>query len=417
MKFVRRVCLATFAFACVPFAAACEFGDASGNTVAPDAAVGATGVTDAGALGSADADASASKPSDASPMNDARGDANASSNVDPTDALVTSFVFVGCNRVQKSDWDSVANPSSANLAQLDQTFTDVAALPNRPRFFFFTGDMVLGMKSGTSDLSTQLSAWASEWKSGPLASSVALVPMPGNHEMLYKDKTSGLELANEGAGAFFSQWLEMSGFATHAGNGPTSAAPNSDALEDDQSKLSYSFDDGSVHYVVLNTDTWTTTMDSTTQANAIGWIALSWLGADLKAAQANAAISSIFVFGHKPIVAPTGVTDSSEAINPTLVSALETLIDGTPKVKAYFTAHAHLWDARKIPGARGVMQVIAGNGGSALDLGGNFYGFTEARVYASGKLGVVSWQRPVPNPYMSTQTTKAAPAAELVLQY
>jgi hypothetical protein len=115
-------------------------------------------------------------------------------------------------------------------------------------------------------------------------------------------------------------------------------------------------------------------------------------------------------------MSPAGDTDSSEAIHPTLVTALETLLDGTPKVKGYFTAHAHLWDSRKLPGARGVMQIVAGNGGSSLDPGGTFYGFTEARVYASGKVGIVSWQRPVPNPYDSARAVKALPAAELVFQ-
>ena len=146
---------------------------------------------------------------------------------------------------------------------------------------------------------------------------------------------------------------------------------------------------------------------------------LEWLKADLAAAQANAGVSSIFVLGHKPIVAPAGGTGADAAINPALVAGLEALLDGTAKVKGYFCAHAHQWDARKLPGARGVYQIVAGNGGSPLEAGWSvaspYYGFTEARVYSSGRVGVVSHQRPVPTPDYATSTMAATPVAELTI--
>lgn len=338
---------------------------------------------------------------------------------DAGDTLAMSFVFVGCNRLQKADWDSVANPSSANVPELKQTFADIAKLSQVPRFFFFTGDLVLALKNDTTTLPGQLFAWAQLYKSDPLATKTDLVPMTGNHEMLYKDKNLGVELSNGPADNQWTSWLTSRGFDKHAGNGPTSAPPNNDALQDDQSKLSYSFDDGSVHFVVLNTDTWTSTPDKTTGSTQIGCIALDWIMNDLQAAQANAKVSSIFLFGHKPIVSPLGLTDSDSAINPALVTKLEALIDGTPKVKGYFCAHAHQWDSRRLPGSRGVYQIVAGNGGSQLESGWNvttpYYGFTEARLYASGKVGVVSHQRPAPNPYTSTMVSPAVAQPELVI--
>jgi hypothetical protein len=85
----------------------------------------------------------------------------------------------------------------------------------------------------------------------------------------------------------------------------------------------------------------------------------------------------------------------------TFTSALESLLDQTTKVRGYFCAHAHLWDATRLPGPRGVYQVVAGNGGSPVESSwaAPFYGFTEVRIYSTGKVGVVSHERPVPSPY------------------
>lgn len=330
------------------------------------------------------------------------------------DPVIASFVFVGCNRLQKADWTSLQNASSANEAQLKQTFADVLALAHRPSFFFFTGDLVLALQQSTTNLSSQLDGWATLWKAQPISSMVPLVPLVGNHEMLFK--SNGVEYSNGPADAVWTRWLATNAFDTHAGNGPTNAPPNSDALQDDQSKLSYSFDDTGTHFVVLNTDTWTTTADGTTGSTQIGWIALRWLTADLAAAQSNANVQRIFVLGHKPIVNPTGDTTSAGQINPALASGFASILDGTPKVKGYLCAHAHEWDARKLPGTRGVYQVVAGNGGSQLETSWStpFYGFTQARVYQSGRVSVVSYQRAVPSPYYGN-TTAAVPAAELTI--
>ena len=333
------------------------------------------------------------------------------------DDVALSFVFIGCNRISKGDWDPAANPSAANVPQLQQTLTDIAAMPRAPSFVFFTGDLVLGLNKDSTLLAGQLDAWGQLYKAHPVSSKVELVPMTGNHEMLYKDKKSGLELSNPDADPIWTQWLAASGFGGKAGNGPTNAPPNADALQDDQSKLSYSFDVKGVHFVVLNTDTWTTTGSAT--ATELGWIALHWLTADLAAAQASSQVTSIFVLGHKPVVNPSGSTLADDAINPALTAGVQAALDGTPKVKGYLAAHSHEWDARKLSGSRGVYQVIAGNGGSALEADWTvpvpYYGFSEARIYTSGRVGVVSHQRPVPTPYDSPTVVPATPAPELTI--
>ena len=394
-------------------AIACSSSDSAPTQTDPTA--DASPAADGSSLGDA------STVSDSGGADGARSDAP-SADAGGSETLSTSFVYVGCNRISKGDWIAQQNPSSANVPQLKQTFADVAAMPDKPKHFFFAGDLVLGLVADSTVLRAQLDGWAAVFKGDPVSSMVDLVPLVGNHEMLVKTTIGGakVELSNTGADGVWTQWTATNQFDAHAGNGPTNAAPNADALQDDESRLSYSFDAGDVHYVVLNTDTWTTAADTATGSTQIGWVALQWLTRDLRAAQGDARTKSIFVFGHKPLVAPPGVSGSDSIIAASLVQPMETLLDATPKVKGYLCAHAHQWDAQKLPGQRGVWQVIAGNGGSTLETlwaptGGTFYGFTEVRVYSTGRVGVVSHQRPVPSPYYATTTAAATAAAEMTI--
>lgn len=58
---------------------------------------------------------------------------------------VASFAYVGCNRVGFGVQNPA--PSTANATQLKQTLADIRPLPVRPKYFFFVGDMVLGMQA------------------------------------------------------------------------------------------------------------------------------------------------------------------------------------------------------------------------------------------------------------------------------
>ena len=335
---------------------------------------------------------------------------------DPGDPVVSSFVFVGCNRLQKADLDPTNNPSSANLAELEQTFADIAALPEMPKYFFFTGDLVTALVSGSTTMQAQLDGWAEVWAASPLAGKIDLVPIVGNHEMLFKNN-KGDEVSNPAADAVWIAWLAANHFDTHAGNGPTNNGPNEDALQDDQRLLTYSFDDGGAHYIALDTDSWTTTPASALNSTKVGWVPVHWLAADLAAAQANPATTGIYILGHKPLVAPAGADDGS--LNDGLVVPIEQLVDSTPKVKGWFDSHVHLWQATQLPGNRGVWQIIAGNGGSQLEASWTepapYFGFTVVKTYASGKVGVVSYKRLAPLPYNAQNPLPAVASPEITI--
>jgi Calcineurin-like phosphoesterase len=338
----------------------------------------------------------------------------------PPDSVRYSFVYFGCNRIQASDWKGMeaTDPSSANVPQLNQSLIDIASLNPLPAYFFFVGDLVVNLApdNGTT-LKQQLDGWMPIYNASPLAARTTLIALPGNHEML--QKVSGNEVPNPATPPVWLAWLTANHLDGFAGNGPTPAGTNSDQLVDDQSKLTYSFDRDGTHFVLLNTDT-------TNKPNQTGWIAYNWIANDLQQAQANPNTAAIFVLGHKPIVSPKAAAGADDTILNTsqypLATALQQLLSGTPKVKAYLCAHAHLWDARQLGGAGSAWQVIAGNGGSQVESqwlpsGGPFYGFTLVKLYTSGQVSVTSYQRPVPNPYFSAdpRPSPASPQPEMFL--
>ena len=332
-----------------------------------------------------------------------------------------SFIVLGCNRLQHSDWDKSTNPSSANVPQLRQTFADITRLNPIPPFVFFTGDLVLNLAQDDGEtLRGQLNAWAQLYRgdTSGIAQQTTLVPLTGNHGLLQEiksDESKGakLEVLNPAAFPVWLAWLSSNGFDQFAGNGPTNAAPNLDLLSGDESRLTYSFDVGGVHFIVLNTDSLTTNLN-------IGWIAYNWIEEDIFKAQKNKDIKSIFVLGHKPIIAPKEAVEPGNAIINPLSFQLASLLNRSSKVKAYLCAHAHLWEARQLGDSNAAWQVIAGNGGSQLEKswnppGGPYYGFTLVRLYQNGKVGVVSYGRPVPDPYFADSAQPALAQPEIIL--
>jgi hypothetical protein len=177
--------------------------------------------------------------------------------------------------------------------------------------------------------------------------------------------------------------------------------------------MTYSLDIGDTHFVVLNTDTVTTNLN-------IGWIAYHWIEQDIQRAENNREIRSIFVLGHKPSVGPIQSVEPGNAIINPLNFRLASLLNRSGKVRAYLCAHAHLWEARQLGDSHAVWQVIAGNGGSQLasgwnPAGGQFYGFSLVKVYKDGKVGVISYRRPVPPVYFEGPTQPAQPQPEVFL--
>lgn len=303
-----------------------------------------------------------------------------------------SFVTVGCNRVD--DVDSTANkPSTANVYQLNRMFTEVSQLSPLPQYLFFTGDLVIGYAKDTIRLANQLKAWVALYKAHPLSkTSVKLVVIPGNHET--QDKAAG-KLSFVAAERTFVR--EMSAFIL-GNNGPTvtGLVAGSDSLTTDQSRLSYSFNYKTDHFVMLNTD-------------PVGrdWkVPTNWINTDITAAKANGARHT-FVFGHKPAYASTlKPTDGLVYKNPALRDVFWNTLEMN-NCEAMFAAHNHLWEKQQ-PHANKTWQIIAGNGGSNLEsstaAANRYFGYTLVNVFTNGEVVVESYGRDLDAANYITQT-------------
>jgi Calcineurin-like phosphoesterase len=298
-----------------------------------------------------------------------------------------SFVFMGCNRILKGDI-SPDNPSTANLAQLERSFTEIAALRPRPEFVVFTGDLVVGLTTDLNVLRSQLASWIDVYRNSDLGrdKKIRLIALPGNHESLFGVK--GSQQSNPGAEAV---WLSLMQPYIAGNNGPPAGGP--DNLQTDQSQLTYSFDFRDSHFVILNTDPF----------GAVATVPLNWLHGDLTAAADDPHVKHTFVLGHKQAFSPAD-SSSEEALdsNPNLRNQFWDELNSAG-VGYYLVAHAHLWNfstpVSPISMLQHTVQIIAGNGGSKEDpiweaAGKDFYyGFTLVQVLKNGKVVMKSYGR------------------------
>lgn len=334
----------------------------------------------------------------------------ASASVD-NDPVMFSFAFVGCNRV---GWDTISmmnSPSTANTAQLLQTFTDIGKLKPVPKYLFLAGDIVLGEKTGIEVLGAQVTAWKALVEKNQLLTKTKLVVFTGNHEMLQSIETpagSGnyIETPNPPAYQFWQNSMKK---YIYGKNGP--AKGGADNLLDDEQGLSYTFKAGDNLFMVLNTDT-------EINLNTAGNIPLNWITAKLGAAQKDPGVKNIFVMGHKPIATPGGSSNiQADQAGPFYALLNQAATDGKgSKVRAYLAAHLHSWaydenlTAQGMPGT--VPQIVAGNAGSPPDTSwqtSGYFGFTVVSVKQSGAVIAQSYGRPIPNPYY-LQTPAPVPA-------
>jgi len=339
------------------------------------------------------------------------------------DPVAFSFVFFGCNRMDKDGVEATQSRSTANVAQLRQSFQDIADSPRLPSYVFLGGDIVKAKKPGTKVLSKQLSAWVelvSDPRQNPLLEKkVRLVAFTGNHELLINqedgDNCKYEQCPNPPA---YSYWQEFMGKKPakfiFGKNGPQPGGK--DGLLDDESKLSYSFRSKDVAFIILNTDT---QIDKDT----IGDVPLHWLKKQLKSAQQDTGIHHIFVMGHKPLQSsessgsdPTG----NRTIRTEQAEAFYTLLndpagDGSPsKVRAYLAAHAHEWSyAPKLTVGNligAVPQIIAGNGGSPPSSSWTgdkaYFGYTLMEITRDGAVTATSYGRPIGDPYYDQKAGK-----------
>lgn len=368
--------------------------------------------------------------------------------------VVFSFVFFGCNRLDgnslKSYEKSVgADASTANINWLDQHFTDVSnaqtldtSLTEPPSYLLFCGDLVKNEENDTAaTLKSQLAAWTPLWTASALYAQdkTYLVPIAGNHEMLISSNSGQEYLASTDCNdAAWLNWISTNTlFPTgdKVNSGPNTGTGNADKLASSlESQMSYSFDVGDLHFIVLNTDAFNSYSSPSQGASAVGWIALNWLTSDIQTAQANTNTSLIFVFGHKPIVPtdPNVPTDSTSIYNysdDNLAAQFQTVMRSNSKVVGYFCAHAHLWQFSSLSSGANPqpVQVIAGNAGSPLEGSwspggslGPYFGWTLVKVLQDGTVQVENFGRTAPsnvwgapasgNPTLINQETAYVPS-------
>ena len=338
--------------------------------------------------------------------------------VDLRDPIESSFVTFGCNRLAQAQV-SPSVPSSANVGQLVKDFAEIATpgkLEPEPRRVFFIGDLVTNLQPGTATLESQLAGWKELYASTPLARSpIDLIATTGNHELLMQvtapdpsqsdEATESLQVPNPPTGEVFSAL--MADFIP-AANGPTQAPPNLDHVERDESRLSFSFRDGSTLFVAVDTDTY----EGGDQPSDTGLVPLVWLQEMISAANADPTIRDVLVLGHRPIDSPD---PQNLPISPVDALPFYQILaapgpGGQPtKVRGYFAAHAHLWNQgvpMTAPAGSTLRQVIVGNGGSTVAAVFNppigYYGYTFVGVTRAGAVVVKSFGRPIPTPYDSS---------------
>ena len=305
-----------------------------------------------------------------------------------------SFVTVGCNRVDYLDTAATSNDaiystgaSTANVYQLKRLFTEISQLSPLPKFLIMTGDIVMGYKTpstpDTTELAKQLTAWKAIYESHPLSTmGITLIVVPGNHET--QDKAAGKK------SFFAAEQIFTRVMAPYilGSNGP--GIGGADGLTTDQSKLTYSFNYGGDHYIMMNTD----------PVGKDNQVPYKWLAGDIQYARANSA-RHIFVFGHKPAysspLTPAGGLDAASTL-PQRDSLWKYLEDNN--CEAMFSAHEHLWDTIH-PHTGKTWQVIAGNGGSRVEPawaattgpGRQYYGYTLVNLYTDRKVNVMGLGR------------------------
>jgi len=316
-----------------------------------------------------------------------------------------TFAFFGCNRVDAKDLDPIKNPSSANQAQLSRTLQEVAAI--HPSMLFAGGDLVNNyVDDDGSALRAQLDGWSREVASFP--KSISLVPLPGNHEL--NKKLGDQRMPSVVTYPRWVSWLEASGFL-YGKNGPTPASDPTDALVLDESRLNFTLDRNGVRFIVLNTDTRTTTTDPTT-GTALGWIPAAWAVKQLESAESDRRIKAVFMVGHRNLIDPS-VGTGDAPIDKRAADVLLAGLQGKSKFRAYVCAHVHSWNVRTIPGTH-ALQIISGDGGSKLekDAAKQEFGWVEIRVAADGTAQYLHHHRPVPKPYNSSAPAPASDVDE-----
>lgn len=358
------------------------------------------------------------------------------------DPVVMSFATVGDSRQDPQTPDPTQIAANGALTGQDahwlqnskawsRTLREIGA--RKPNVLFFNGDMIMGygntgLPSSLSDVPSLVATDLVKehvqyafWRGmvAPLIEAgTYVVPVPGNHETQCKSSattlcidSAGNNLASINGGKNALKVNEDAWRANMAdlifdiprlnANLPAGLAINNpdtvdhasaDGLTTSQSQLSYSFDIGSSHFSVINTDP--VGGDSTAPTG--------WLASDLAAATARGA-QHFFVFGHKPAYTYDYSGNGGKAggldVLPAKRNAFWNVIEQYGA--AYFCGHEHTYNMRQPVKSDGSLstawQVIVGSGGSPFDVKqgtpnqqpyDRFYSYANVRVFQSGKVQI-----------------------------
>lgn len=316
-----------------------------------------------------------------------------------TTPVVLTFSTVGDSRQDPNNYDQASvgatlNGQDATWLQNTKAFSRILRTiqSQKSTMLFFNGDMINGYgwagfgytSNATqsaiagpvapattadivgSDLMKHYREYAF-WRgmvAPVMESGTYIVPVAGNHEVQCKACGKLAQVENENAwranmGDLIidaTRFKATTGLdVSHINTGDNSAY---DSLSTPQQQLSYSFDVGSVHFAVINTDP--VGADNTGPS--------AWLAADFASAQSRGA-KNFFVFGHKPAYTYSYSANST----PTPVGGLDAK---APQRNAlwnvissygatYFCGHEHVFNMSQPTG--GAWQVIVGAGGSPFD--------------------------------------------------
>lgn len=301
------------------------------------------------------------------------------------DSVILSFSFVGCNRIDRHNTDTINNPSTANTYALQRIFDDVNAKENKPDLFFFLGDLVLA-ESTLVNLDTQLKAWKSLYEKDSISkSNIEMIAVPGNHEMLYSEEVSKDDWEEFPLKGSTDVWLQ---YMKEYMPAHREQAPNADGLDN---RLTFAFTRQNVGFVVMNTDTYNPPVKTNPYGLGLeGQVPTDWVIDKINTYKKDSAIEHIFVLGHRPYyVGGMPVTDHGGLpAGPELWPAFQ-----KAKVVAMLSAHVHdyeRWQPINDSLGGGTYQIIAGNGGSVnnrhIPHSPPFFGYSTINVMSDGTI-------------------------------
>jgi hypothetical protein len=300
---------------------------------------------------------------------------------DDGDDVVLSFATVGDSREEAGA--AYLTPQDAIWLQNTRVWSRIMreVRQQEPQLLFFNGDMIMGYAdAGAAKAHEDMNRQCAFWRgmvTQLLECGTYVVPVPGNHEVQQKKPSKKALVANEvlwrdNMGDLIidvPRFTALVGLAPGnfdlANNPAAPATAAADHVTTDQKQLSYSFDVGTTHFAVVNTD-------------PVGWDTHApgaWLRADFQAAKAAGA-RRFFVFGHKPAFTYAFPTVSGAAVGPGGLDAVADLAgrDGFWETiedfgATYFCGHEHIYDVSQPAHARGgkAYQVIVGSGGSPFE--------------------------------------------------